>query len=70
MFLILDCWDNFEYFKLNPKGKNSSHSCRCRCGWWACGKIEKANDSGHADIAAREVGKLRVQMPHYPKNRW
>lgn len=21
-FLILDCWDNFEYFKLNPKGKN------------------------------------------------
>ncbi|WP_246034314.1 type I restriction endonuclease subunit R [Empedobacter tilapiae] len=23
-FLVLDCWDNFEYFKLNPKGKNSS----------------------------------------------
>ncbi|GGE43448.1 type I restriction enzyme R subunit [Pedobacter psychrotolerans] len=23
-FLILDCWDNFEYFKLNPKGKNLS----------------------------------------------
>jgi type I restriction enzyme, R subunit len=21
MFLILDCWDNFEYFKLQPKGK-------------------------------------------------
>ena len=21
-FLILDCWDNFEYFKLNPGGKN------------------------------------------------
>jgi len=20
-FLVLDCWDNFEYFKLNPKGK-------------------------------------------------
>lgn len=20
-FLIIDCWDNFEYFKLNPKGK-------------------------------------------------
>ena len=20
-FLILDCWDNFEYFKLTPKGK-------------------------------------------------
>lgn len=23
-FLVLDCWDNFEYFKLNPKGKNLS----------------------------------------------
>ncbi|WP_426791246.1 DEAD/DEAH box helicase family protein [Sphingobacterium sp. WOUb80] len=23
-FLVLDCWDNFEYFKLNPKGKNPS----------------------------------------------
>ncbi|MBW7939908.1 MAG: hypothetical protein H3C63_14220, partial [Candidatus Omnitrophica bacterium] len=21
VFLILGCWDNFEYFKLNPKGK-------------------------------------------------
>ena len=21
VFLVLDCWDNFEYFKLNPKGK-------------------------------------------------
>lgn len=20
-FLVIDCWDNFEYFKLNPKGK-------------------------------------------------
>jgi len=20
-FLIIDCWDNFEYFKINPKGK-------------------------------------------------
>lgn len=22
-FLIIDCWDNFEYFKLNPKGKEN-----------------------------------------------
>ncbi len=21
IFLIMDCWDNFEYFKINPKGK-------------------------------------------------
>ncbi|MCB0398007.1 MAG: type I site-specific deoxyribonuclease, partial [Flavobacteriales bacterium] len=23
MFLIMDCWNNFEYFKLNPKGKET-----------------------------------------------
>ena len=23
-FLIIDCWDNFEYFKLNPQGKESN----------------------------------------------
>ena len=22
-FLIIDCWNNFEYFKLNPKGKEN-----------------------------------------------
>lgn len=22
-FLIIDCWDNFEYFKLNPKGREN-----------------------------------------------
>jgi len=22
-FLVIDCWDNFEYFKLNPKGKEN-----------------------------------------------
>ncbi len=25
-FLIIDCWDNFEYFKLNPQGKDLTPS--------------------------------------------
>lgn len=25
-FLIIDCWDNFEYFKLNPQGKDLNPS--------------------------------------------
>jgi type I restriction enzyme R subunit len=25
-FLILDCWDNFEYFKINPRGKEINSS--------------------------------------------
>ncbi|WP_235811347.1 type I restriction-modification enzyme R subunit C-terminal domain-containing protein [Pseudomonas syringae group genomosp. 3] len=30
-------------------------------------KIEKANDTGHADIAAREIAKLRLQIAALPK---
>lgn len=69
VFLILDCWDNFEYFKLNPKGKElkAQLSLPVRLVGLRLDKIEKANDSGHADIAAREVAKLRSQIAALPK---
>jgi len=69
VFLILDCWDNFEYFKLNPKGKELKPqlSLPVRLVGLRLDKIEKANDSGHADIAAREVAKLRHQIAALPK---
>lgn len=69
VFLILDCWDNFEYFKLNPKGKELKPqlSLPVRLVGLRLDKIEKANDSGHTDIAAREVAKLRHQIAALPK---
>ncbi|MDQ7746329.1 type I restriction endonuclease subunit R [Hydrogenophaga pseudoflava] len=69
VFLILDCWDNFEYFKLNPKGKELKPqlSLPVRLVGLRLDKIEKANDSGHEDIAAREVAKLRSQIAALPK---
>lgn len=69
VFLILDCWDNFEYFKLNPKGKELKPqlSLPVRLVGLRVDKIEKANDSGHVDIAAREVVKLRQQITALPK---
>jgi type I restriction enzyme R subunit len=69
VFLILDCWDNFEYFKLNPKGKELKPQLPLpvRLVGLRLDKIEKANDSGHADIAAREVGKLRLQIAALPQ---
>lgn len=68
VFLVLDCWDNFEYFKLNPKGKELKPqlSLPVRLVGLRLDKIEKANDSGHADIAAREVAKLRHQIAALP----
>lgn len=69
VFLILDCWDNFEYFKLSPKGKELKPqlSLPVRLVGLRLDKIEKANDSDHADIAAREVAKLRLQIAALPK---
>ncbi len=70
VFLILDCWDNFEYFKLNPKGKELKPqlSLPVRLVGLRLDKIEKANDSGQPDIAGREAAKLRYQIASLPKD--
>ena len=69
VFLILDCWDNFEYFKLNPKGKELKPQLPLpvRLVGLRLDKTEKANGSGLADIAAREIAKLRLQIAALPK---
>lgn len=68
-FLILDCWDNFEYFKLNPKGKELKHQLPLpvRLVGMRLDKIEKTNDRGLADIAEREIAKLRLQIGALPR---
>lgn len=70
VFLILDCWDNFEYFKLQPKGKELKPQTPLpvRLVGLRLDKIEKAIDSGHADIAEREIMKLRQQLATLPRN--
>ncbi|MEO6423125.1 MAG: DEAD/DEAH box helicase family protein, partial [Candidatus Nitrotoga sp.] len=70
VFLILDCWDNFEYFKLNPKGKELRPQLPLpvRLVGLRLDKIEKSNDSGLANIADREVAKLRAQIAALPQS--
>lgn len=69
VFLILDCWDNFEYFKLQPKGKELKPQLPLpvRLVGLRLDKIEKANDTGHDTIAEREIIKLRNQINVLPK---
>lgn len=69
-FLILDCWDNFEYFKLQPKGKELKPQIPLPVLLVACriDKIEAALDKGLDDIAAREVAKLQKQILELPQN--
>ena len=68
VFLVLDCWDNFEYFKLNPKGKELKPQLPLpvRLVGLRLDKIEKAIDIGHVDIAVREMAKLRLQIAALP----
>jgi type I restriction enzyme R subunit len=69
VFLILDCWDNFEYFKLKPRGKELKPQLPLpvRLVGLRLDKIEKAIDSGHHEIAEREIVKLRKQIAELPQ---
>lgn len=70
VFLILDCWDNFEYFKLQPKGKELKPQIPLpvRLVGLRLDKIERAIDSGRTELAEREIVKLRQQIATLPKD--
>lgn len=68
VFLILDCWDNFEYFKLQPKGKalKPQLPLPVRLVGIRLDKIEKALAMGRFNIADKEILKLRRQIRELP----
>jgi type I restriction enzyme R subunit len=70
VFLILDCWDNFEYFKLNPKGKELKAQIPVPVKLFGIrlDKIERAQEIGETDIVASEIVKLRKQIDSLPQN--
>ena len=69
VFLIIDCWDNFEYFKLTPKGKELKPSMPLpvKLVGVRLDKIEKALDTNHPEIAQKEIEKLRNQVNELPE---
>src|SRR5690606_23763695 len=70
VFLILDCWDNFEYFKVEPKGKElrAQIPLPVRLFGFRLDKIEKATELGRTDIVTKEIGRLRAQIAQLPEN--
>lgn len=70
VFLVLDCWDNFEYFKLHPKGKElkSQVPLPVRLFGFRLDKIEKAMELGNQGLLAKETAKLRKQVADLPQN--
>ena len=69
-FLILDCWDNFEYFKLNPRGKELKGQIPLpvRLFGVRLDKIEEAQTQSKSEIVNKEVQKIRKQVEALPKN--
>jgi type I restriction enzyme R subunit len=69
-FLILDCWDNFEYFKLKPKGKELKPQIPLpvRLFGIRLEKIDEAQTQNRTEIVAKEVLKLRDQIDALPQN--
>ncbi len=67
-FLIIDCWDNFEYFKLQPKGKEPQTQLPLPVKLFGLrlDKIECALSIGNTAIAERETVKLRKQIVGLP----
>ena len=70
VFLILDCWDNFEYFKLQPKGRELKPQLPLpvQLVGLRLDKIEKTINIGHDQIVEREVAKLRQQIAELPRS--
>ncbi|MCB0397444.1 MAG: DEAD/DEAH box helicase family protein [Flavobacteriales bacterium] len=70
VFLILDCWDNFEYFKLNPKGKELKPQIPLpvRLFGLRLDKIERAQELELTDTITSEIQKLRKQIENLPQN--
>lgn len=69
-FLILDCWDNFEYFKLNPCGKELKPQIPLpvRLFGIRLEKITTAKERGRQEIVEHEVNNLRKQIEGLPAN--
>jgi type I restriction enzyme R subunit len=68
-FLIIDCWDNFEYFKLQPKGRELKPQLPLPVKVFGLrlDKIEYALSTANTAIAERERVKLRKQIAALPQ---
>lgn len=69
VFLVLDCWDNFEYFKLNPKGKEPKQQLPLpvRLFGTRLSKIKEAQNLNETEISLKETAKLRKQTGTLPE---
>ncbi len=70
VFLILDCWDNFEYFKLKPKGKELKQAIPIPVKLFALRleKLSVAFEATNESIIKEECERLQKQIVLLPAN--
>lgn len=68
-FLIMDCWDNFEYFKIKPKGKQLQPQTPLPVQYFGIrlDKIELALSIEEDAIAQKEIKALRTLITQLPQ---
>ena len=67
-FLIIDCWDNFDYFELNPKGKELKQQVALpvRLFRMRIDKIRAAQEHLAEEIVLNESNRLRSMIAALP----
>lgn len=70
VFLILDCWDNFEYFKLKPKGKELKQAIPIPVKLFGLrlDKLELAYEASIETTILEESKRLQQQIALLPAN--
>lgn len=69
-FLIIDCWENFEYFQMNPTGKidRPSKPIPVRLFETRLAKLNIAESKGNTDIAKTTIQKIKEDIAKLPQN--
>lgn len=69
-FLIIDCWGNFDYFGLHPKGREPGDQVPIAVRLFRArlDKLEVALGRGAADVVATTVADLRADLAALPAN--
>lgn len=69
-FLIMDCWENFEYFKMNPKGKEkkSTRPLPVRLFEARLDKLNAAMDNQNDIIISKTIKQIMDDVHSLPDN--
>ncbi len=69
-FLIIDCWGNFEFFKMNPKGREPGAQIPLpvRLFFARLDQYEAAVSANRCDIAERVKSDLKADIAALPVN--